>query len=222
MTVLDTFQPAPPSVNPMPELWRTSVGDVPDSRIVRDPAPGTATEADLLRLADHDDRLCELIDGTLVEKPLGLDESFVAATIIGVLKTFVRSRRLGKVSAPDATMRMRASGRVRMPDASFISRERIATLPFPRPRITEVAPELAVEVFSASNTAAEMLQKRRELFASGTRLFWMAFPITRTVAIYTEPESPDRVLAVGDIVDGGDVLPGFSVTVAEIFEDLDD
>ena len=62
--------------------WLAELGDIPPDRIVFDPWPGTATEGDLLRLAERDKRLCELIDGTLVEKPVGYWERFIAADLI--------------------------------------------------------------------------------------------------------------------------------------------
>src|SRR5688500_6637449 len=69
MTLL-TPHPPPPAAPRFrsAEEWWDSLGRVPLHRIVFDPLPGTATEADVLRLDDHEDRLCELIDGTLVEK----------------------------------------------------------------------------------------------------------------------------------------------------------
>jgi hypothetical protein len=57
------------------EEWHHGLGDVPLSRIIFDPWPGTATEEDLLLMVERDKRLCELIDGTLVEKPPGLDDT---------------------------------------------------------------------------------------------------------------------------------------------------
>ncbi|CAA9388406.1 MAG: hypothetical protein AVDCRST_MAG64-1045, partial [uncultured Phycisphaerae bacterium] len=61
--------------------WLAALGGVPLSRIIFDPWPGTATEADLLLFVERDKRLCELIDGTLVEKPVGYFESLIAGLL---------------------------------------------------------------------------------------------------------------------------------------------
>ncbi len=89
----------------------------------------------------------------------------------------------------------------------------------PAPR---VSPDLAVEVLSSANTAAEMDRKRAEYFAGGTRLVWVVDPPTRTVAVYT-PEAGDEpaVYGIGDTVNGDDILPGFALSVAELFAEAD-
>src|SRR2546421_3677233 len=91
--------------------WLRALGDVPLERIIFDPWPGTATEADLLRFVERDKRLCELIDGTLVEKPVGYIEALIAMNLVIKLGAFVDQHGLGAVSGPDSTMRMK-SGRV--------------------------------------------------------------------------------------------------------------
>jgi len=183
------------------------------SRVIFDPWPGTATEADVVALVERDKRLCELIDGTLVEKPMGYWEGIIAQTVGHFLNAHVIPRGLGVVSGADSTMRM-ASNRVRMPDVGFTATARV---PRTREPIPTLAPDLAVEVLSEGNTRAEMAQKLREYFASGTRLAWIVDPGPRTVAVYDSPERPTRVLTEADALDGGDVLPGFALPVADVF-----
>jgi Uma2 family endonuclease len=111
-------------------------------------------------------------------------------------------------------------GNVRLPDVSFTISERIAALPKPRPSIPSIGPDLAIEVLSKSNTKAEIARKLKEYFESGTRLAWIINPPKQTLAVYTGPtEKPDRVLDKDEIVDGGEVLPGFTMTIAELFAD---
>lgn len=172
-------------------------------RILFDPWPGTATEADLLRLVERDKRLCELIDGTLVEKPVGWADANDA----------------GFVSGPDSTLRM-TSGRVRLPDVAYVSRDRLPGGLVPRERVPTLAPDLAVEVLSGSNTADEIDQKLREYFQSGTRLAWVVDPRTRTTAVYHRPGDPTRVLDPTDRFDGEHVLPGFTLPVEELFRNV--
>src|SRR4051812_26702978 len=90
------------------------LGNVPPERIRMQPAPGTATEADVLSLLDGGDRLFELVDGVLVEKAMGLYESVVAAVLIRLLGNFLDTYDLGIVSGPDGTMQL-APGLVRIP-----------------------------------------------------------------------------------------------------------
>src|SRR5215475_87843 len=94
--------------------WLHDLGDIPLERIIMDPAPGTATERDLLVFVERQNRLCELIDGTLVEKPVGYLESLIAGWLITELNSFIGSRNLGYVSGEAGTIRM-ISGRVRLP-----------------------------------------------------------------------------------------------------------
>src|SRR3954471_22506298 len=100
--------------------WLRALGGVPLERIIFNPWPGTATEADLLMLVERDKRLCELIDGTLVEKPVGYWEALIATRLSALLTLFADTRNLGYVSGADSTMRMK-SGRVRLPDVAFIA-----------------------------------------------------------------------------------------------------
>lgn len=195
------------------------LGDIDPARVVADPAPGTATEAGLLALSDHTGRLYELVDGTLVEKAVGLRESFLAAALIGILRAFVIPRNLGLVSGPDGTMRL-FPGLVRMPDVAFISWDRFPDRRVPEEPIPDLAPDLAIEVLSASNTPKEMARKRREYFKAGVRLVWMVDRKARTVAVYT---SPDQFVTLDEsqTLDGGDVLPGFALPLRDLFAELD-
>jgi Uma2 family endonuclease len=79
-----------------------------------------------------------------------------------------------------------------------------------------MAPDLAVEVVSPSNTSAEILGKATDYLDAGSRLVWVVEPVSRTV---TEYRSRDRIRLVqgDDLLEGYDVLPGFSVSVAEVF-----
>jgi Uma2 family endonuclease len=196
--------------------WLQSLGDVPLNRIIFDPLPGTATEADLLHFVERD-KLCELIDGTLVEKPVGWAEAIIAANLIAHLNHYIMPRNLGVVSGADSTLRMASTGRIRLPDVVFVTRERI---PKTRQAVPTLAPDLAVEILSPSNTTAEINQKLREYFESGTKLVWIIDPEKRTVAIYRRPGEPARILEASSVLDGEDVIPGFSVAVVELFRNV--
>src|SRR5438105_10257501 len=95
------------------------LGDIPAHRVLFRPRPGDATEADVLAYLEAPrKRICELIDGVLVEKPVGYTESFLASTLGAILFNFVDPRNLGIVTSPDGTVRLFA-GRVRIPDLAF-------------------------------------------------------------------------------------------------------
>src|SRR5690348_3901924 len=96
------------------------LGGISPRRVRMNPAPGTATERDLLAILDHTNRLCELVDGILVEKPMSTLESCLAGLIIRFLGNFVEEHDLGIVTAPDGTLRL-MPGLVRIPNVAFIS-----------------------------------------------------------------------------------------------------
>ena len=87
----------------------------------------------------------------------------------------------------------------------------------PRETIPTIAPDIAVEVLSETNTPAEIDQKLREYFQSDTRLAWVIDPPTGTVTVYHSPEAPVRVLKESDSLDGEYVLPRFMLPGAELF-----
>ena len=200
--------------------WLRSLGNVPLGRIVMDPLPGTATEQDLLRLVERDKRLVELIDGTLVEKPVGWMESRIAMALSFALAAYIFPRRLGHLAGADGTLRMK-SGRVRLPDISFVSKDDIPPGLSQDEPIPELPPTLAVEVVSESNTAAEIRLKTKEYFDSGSRLVWLIYPKTKTIAVFeSASDEPARTLGEGDTLDGAPALPGFSIPVSDIFAPL--
>lgn len=191
------------------------LGNIPPRRVRAHPAPGKATERDVLRILDHENRLCELVDGTLVEKPMGFLESYLAGVIIRLLGTFVDEHDLGILTAPDGTLRL-MPGLVRMPDVAFISWKQLPERKCPNEPIASLFPDLAVEVLSESNTRGEMKRKLKEYFLSGTQLVWIVDPIQRSADVYTAPDRFTR-LEEGEILDGGDLLPGFELPLKQLF-----
>jgi Uma2 family endonuclease len=195
------------------------LGGISPYRVRMVPAPGTATEEDVIALEASEDRLYELVDGVLVEKVMGFGESMIAGAILFALRAFIIPRNLGLVSAPDGMVRL-SKGLVRGPDVAFVSWARLPGGSAPTAPIPSIVPDLAVEVLSQSNTPREMERKRGEYFRAGVRLVWIVDPDSRTVAVFSGPENP-RILAATDILDGGEILPGFLLPVREIFADLD-
>jgi Uma2 family endonuclease len=193
------------------------LGDVPAWRIRLQPFP--ATEEDVLAIHAREDRICELIDGVLVEKAMGFRESLLAIYLGAMLHAFVHPRKLGLVVGADGMMKL-SSGLVRIPDVSFISWKDIPGGKVPKEPIPRLAPTLATEVLSESNTPAEIKRKRREYFKAGTSLMWVVDPKSRTVTVWTSVKK-SRVLTESDTLDGGDVLTGFKLPVRNLFAELD-
>jgi Uma2 family endonuclease len=194
------------------------LGDIPLRRILWNPRPGTATEDDVIRFVDGEPRrLVELVDGVLVEKPMGQPEGFLAASLISYLMAFVRPRRLGVVGAPDTIMRLQP-GQDRLPDVSFTAWASLPSDDAHMQRVGRYAPDLAVEILSPGNTRREIERKRAEYFAAGTQLVWIIDPDARTVAVYTDPTTHTLLTAAGTL-DGGAVLPGFTLPLADLFND---
>lgn len=185
------------------------------SRVVSNPKPGTATVEDVVRLDAHEDRLCELIDGVLLEKTMGFIESQLTNQLIALLTIFVNEKKLG-ITAGEAGMLQLFPGQVRIPDISFLSWERLEGSGYPDEAAPLFAPDLAVEVLSRSNTAREMQRKLAEYFEAGVRLVWYIEPRAKTVTVYTSLEE-STVLGEADTLTGGEVLPGLEIDLKELF-----
>ncbi len=173
------------------------------------------TAEDLWEMPDNGLRR-ELVKGELIERPpAGCEHGAIAGDLHGTLWNYVRTHRLGRVFAAETGFRIgRNPDTVRAPDTAFVSNERLpASLP---EKYLELAPDLAVEVVSPSDTAHEVGDKVADWLAAGTRLVWGVYPRSRTVHVY-RPNAPFRRLTVADALDGEDVVPGFSCPVSNLF-----
>jgi Uma2 family endonuclease len=202
---------------PFAELLE-QLGKVPLERIRMRPAPGTATEEDVIALLEAaDKRLCELVDGVLVEKPIGIKESLLAGLLVQILWNFVQPKKLGYVLPADGAVRL-FPRLVRIPDVSFIRRDRLPGGKFPKKdKLLTLAPDLAVEVLSEGNTRAEMARKRRDYFLAGIRIVWIIDPRKEKADVYTAPDKKKRV-GPDQALEGGEVLPGFTLVLKELFD----
>ncbi len=191
---------------------RRHFGMIPAERIVLDPPPGTATEEDAYRLNEREGHRCELVEGVLLEKAMGAEESELGVWLAYWLRDFLLKHNLGKLLGEAAFLRS-MPGLIRAPDVSFITWERY---PEGKPAVPAVCPDLAVEVISEGNTKKEIARKRGEYFRCGARLVWEIDPRKQTVEVYTSLKKR-QVLGVKDTLDGGEVLPGFKLRVAKLF-----
>ena len=159
----------------------------------------------------------ELVKGRLIEMaPASWEHGDVALTIGSLLHVFVRERKLGKTFAAETGFILaRDPDSVRAPDVAFVTQTRLAN-GASKPGFFDGAPDLAVEVLSPSNTSSEMAAKITEYFEAGCRLVWVIDTARRTVTVH-RLTSQAVALQISDTLDGGDVLPGFSVSVSDLF-----
>ena len=199
-----------------------NLGHIPLGRIRLHPPPGTACEADLSVLTQRPGKVhCELVEGVLVEKAMGFRESGLASFLIGMFTEFVLAKNLGIVTGEAGTVRL-YPGLVRIPDVAFTSWARLPGRRYPKDPVPDVVPDFVVEVLSAGNTPKEMDRKRREYFWAGVALVWIIDAEQRTISVFTSA-APDQaeVRTGADTIDGGTVLPGFTVQVGGRFAELD-
>lgn len=195
------------------------LGGIPAHRVRCHPAPGTATLEDLIQVNDTRAGLCEWIDGTLVEKARGWQESILAGVLLHWMRAYVAERNLGLVTGPDGMTRLFADT-VRGPDVAFYGWSRMPNGRMPEETVPSLVPDMAIEVLSLSNTRAEMARKRREYFHAGVRLVWMVHPRSRTIAVYKTSENV-VVAQEDDVIDGDPVLPDWKVDTGLLFAELD-
>jgi Uma2 family endonuclease len=179
--------------------------------------PSTA-EADPLR--DEPEGLYEVIDEQIVEKPpMGAYEIELASFLQGVLDTFARANGRGR-AVTEMLFRLTIEPRLdRRPDVAFISNERWPMdRRAPRAAAWEVVPDLAIEVISPSNRTADDLRAVEDYFRAGSRQVWLVVPGVNRVYVFTSPTSV-TIRSLGEAIDGGDLLPGFSLTLLDLFGD---
>ncbi len=210
---------APPTAWTMADVQARLPG-FPADRIRTYPAPGTATEQDVLDAEARSDRICELIDGTLVEKTMATNESMLALALAYLLQCYLDTNNLG-VLAGEAGLLKIFPGQIRAPDVSFIRWERLPGRGSPKPPIYALAPDLAIEILSRGNTEREMDRKLRDYFEAGVLLVWYIEPKTRTARAYTSPVEWTEIAPDGSLL-GGAVLPGFELPLAELFARIEE
>ncbi len=176
------------------------------------------TAADVWNLPEVPGVRYELDRGELVEVPgAGWLHSYLVSLLSDLLTAFVREHRLGLVF-PDGLGYVLANDPdiLRIPDVSFIARERIPKGGLPQ-GYCPIPPDLAVEIVSPGDAATELRKKVREYLDAGVKLVWVLWPEERAVTVYPAGAAPQE-LGPEDELSGGGVLPGFGVQVARLFE----
>ncbi|MDE2785481.1 MAG: Uma2 family endonuclease [Chloroflexota bacterium] len=179
--------------------------------------PQLLTADDLLRL--HSEGVKgELIMGVLHRKvSSGLEHGEIVVNLGAPLHQFVRARRLGRVIGSDTGIQLEHNpDTVREPDLAFISAERMP-LDLRERRYAQVVPDLVVEIVSPNDRPLPVFDKAQMWLRHGVRLVWITDPEARTITALTQ-SGPARTFTETDTLDGGDVLPGFTCPVRDIFE----
>ena len=176
------------------------------------------TAADLLNLTDDQYRY-ELVRGELRKVvPAGADHGQRTSRLDRYLGLIVDEHNLGETFVGDTGFILATDpDTVRAPDLAFVRKERLPPGELPLGYL-RLAPDLAVEVVSPSETAEDVQEKVDDYLRAGTRQVWTVFRKTRSVVIHFANGSTS-VLREGDNLDGGDLIPGFSLPVARLFPD---
>ena len=159
----------------------------------------------------------ELVEGELVVMtPAGGRHGRIAHRAALFIGNHVLDSGLGEVFAAETGFLLqRDPDTVRAPDVAFVSSERLGTDEAPS-GFLELAPDLAVEVVSPSDSASDVQSKVEDWLEAGTRLVWVVYPDTRSVTVYRSLHEAE-VLSVPDALDGAPVLTDFAVSVSELF-----
>jgi len=180
------------------------------------PAQSLLTADELLALPENGCQY-ELVQGRLVAmSPSSSKPAIVGGNVHAEINVFVKQHRLGICGGADWGFRLFTDpDTVRAPDCAFVRGERVPTTGVPD-GFWPGAPDLAVEVLSPSNRPGEMFAKVEDYLNAGTRLVWLIDPEAREAHVFRPDRSPTRVGEHGAL-SGEDVLPGFTLNLAEIW-----
>jgi Uma2 family endonuclease len=171
----------------------------------------------------RNDLLYEVVDNQIRElQPMGVEEGLIASKLMRILSNFTWNAGLGEVVSEILFLLIQGKKLQRRPDLAFVSFQR-----WPRSRRVpsaaawEVVPNLAIEVISPTNFANDTLEKIEDYFLSGVERVWVVYPTVAKLYDYDSPSSV-RILSRDQSVEGGTALPGFRLTLSELFENEGD
>ncbi len=208
-------------------VWRAAVRVYywricPEATVLAETAMSTMnpavvyTAADLIKMPEHEVRY-ELVAGELrTMTPTGGAHGVVTGNLFGALFQHVQAAALGRLFTEATGFQLRRDpDTVRCPDVAFVRADRLPSEGL-GPTFLDLAPDLTVEVMSPSDTVSAVGEKIEEYLAAGVRAIWIVDPANRTVTVH-EAGQAVRILREGDVLDGGEVVPGFQSPVAGVF-----
>ena len=173
------------------------------------------TVNDLLSAPDDGYRY-ELIRGMLVKRPAsGFEHGVCSANINMSIGAYVQAHRLGVTLIVVTFLLATDPDHARIPDVAFVSAERLHLIE-DRARAFPAAPDLAVEVISPSDRLTQVREKVADWLAHGVRIVIVVNPRNRTVQVHLQQRAMVTLMEA-DTIDGGDVLPGWRMRVADVF-----
>jgi Uma2 family endonuclease len=176
----------------------------------------TLTAQELWQLPDTGVRR-ELVRGEVIETmPPGGQHGAIAVILAMLLRLWTKQAAGGYVGVEAGYTLAHDPDTVRDPDVSYVRAERIPATGVPE-GFWRLAPDLAVEVVSPSETAEEVHEKVRDFLHAGTPLVWTIYPRTREVIVHT-PDGVARTYGADAMLTFAEILPGFTCSVAELFE----
>lgn len=166
-------------------------------------------------LPENADRLFELIDGEVVEKVPTEEHAILAALLSGEIYLYLKQHPIGRVAVEPRHKIPEDAHNARMPDIAFTGQQR--ALPVAKSGAVPQMPDLAIEIQSPDDSTLKMREKALYYLTNGAQLVWLLFPRKQQIEVHTADEI--RTLGIDDTLDGGDVLPGFTLAVKMIFAD---
>jgi len=172
------------------------------------------TDAELMRWP-NDGYKRELIEGDIYMSPVGYTHANICMNLFLLLGRYVREHHLGKVCGSDIGFRLGPKSLL-SPDVSFVSSERFEKILVAPEKYFSGTPDLAVEVISPTDLRSVVSLKLDKYLVGGTRLAWLIDPKKATVEVRT-PSGSKTLARRTDILDGGDVIPGFKCQLSDVF-----
>jgi len=160
----------------------------------------------------------EVIDGVRVEQePMGAFETMLASWLCYLINSFAVGKKLGRAVNEMLFILDAPRDLKRRPDVAFVSYARWPAAVIAREAAWNTRPDLAVEIVSPTNRAEEIDNKITDYFQAQVRQVWVVYPDSGRIYVY---QSPTRVTVLErtDTLDGGEVLPGFQLPIAQLYE----
>jgi Uma2 family endonuclease len=175
------------------------------------------TEEELMNLPRNGHKY-ELIEGDIYMSPTGLLHGFIATKLSIELGKYIQEKSLGILCDSSTGFWMKNSDLL-SPDISFISGQRIREYKYSLEKFYHGSPDLVIEILSPSDNIEKISTKVKMYFENDTKLLWVINFSDETVLIYHSAQ-PDKILKSGDLIDGEEVVPGFSYQVSELFAEI--
>lgn len=164
----------------------------------------------IISLPENHERLLVLVNGEVKEKAVTQEHRVIAILIGSPLFIYIETHKLGYMGIEIYYVHPDDRRNSRLPDVSFTSSHNIV-----KKGAVLNMPDLAVEIQSPDDKLTEMREKAHFYLAHGSRMVWLVYPATRIVEVLT-PDG-EQVLGEDGVISGGDVLPGFTLAVKDIF-----